>query len=382
VRILTVFGTRPEVIKLAPVIRALKRRGLDVVVCASGQHRDMLDQMMEVFSLRPDFDLDVMRENQSPLEVAARIFAELVPVFERTRPDWLLVQGDTTTTFAAAWVSYQCRVPVGHVEAGLRTRNKFQPFPEEMNRRLTTVLADLHFAPTALAERNLLAEGIDPGKIFVTGNPVVDAVEAILNAPVNWDNPQLEHLEGRVVLVTAHRRESFGRPLEEICHAVVDLLAAHPDLTAVFPVHPNPAVRAAVTRILGGVPRVTLTEPLSYPPFVRMMKRAELILSDSGGVQEEAPSVGTPVLVLREITERPEAVDAGWARRVGTSREAIVEAASEWLVQNRKLQLARSSNPFGDGRAGERIAELLESRAEERLRTAGGATGMTVRSRS
>jgi UDP-N-acetylglucosamine 2-epimerase (non-hydrolysing) len=381
-RILTVFGTRPEVIKLSPVIHALKRRDLEVVVCATGQHRGMLDQMVEVFALRPDFDLDVMRENQSPLEVAARIFAALVPVFDRTSPDWLVVQGDTTTTFAAAWASYQCRVPVAHVEAGLRTRDKVQPFPEEMNRRLTTVLADLHFAPTALAERNLLAEGIDADKIFVTGNPVVDAVEGILTSPVEWDDARLERLAGRVMLVTAHRRESFGRPLEQVCHAVADLLAIHPDLTAVFPVHPNPAVRATVTRILGEMPRMILTEPLSYAPFIHMMKRAELILSDSGGVQEEAPSVGTPVLVLRDITERPEAVDAGWARRVGTSREVIVEAATEWLAQNRKIQLVRSSNPFGDGHAGERIADLLASGAKDTLGTGGGETTLPVWSRS
>jgi UDP-N-acetylglucosamine 2-epimerase (non-hydrolysing) len=322
-RVLTVFGTRPEVIKLAPVICALKRRCVDVIACASGQHRDMLDQMMEVFCLRPDCDLDVMRENQAPLEVAARIFAALVPVCERTRPDWLVVQGDTTTTFAAAWVSYHCRVPVAHVEAGLRTRDKFQPFPEEMNRRLTTVLTDLHFAPTTLAERNLLAEGIEANKIFVTGNPVVDAVEKILNEPVKWDDPRLQNLEGRVILVTAHRRESFGAPLDAICRGIVDLLRAHPDLTAVFPVHPNPAVRNVVTHILGGIPRMILTEPLSYPSFVRLMKRAELILSDSGGVQEEAPTVRTPVLVMRDVTERPEAVDSGWAQLVGTSRAVI-----------------------------------------------------------
>jgi UDP-N-acetylglucosamine 2-epimerase (non-hydrolysing) len=364
-RILSVFGTRPEVIKLAPVIRALERRGLDVILCASGQHREMLDQMLEVFSLRPDFDLNVMQTNQSPLDVASRVFAELGPVLERTRPDWLVVQGDTTTVFAASWAAYHARVPIAHVEAGLRTGDKFQPFPEEMNRRLTSVLADMHFAPTFLARKNLLAEGVDPATIFVTGNPVVDAVEAILHAPVAWSDSRLEKIEGRFVLVTAHRRESFGSPLEEICAAIADLLATHSDLTAILPVHRNPAVRGTVMRLLGHVPHMILTDPLSYPEFVHLMRGAELILSDSGGVQEEAPSVGTPVLVLRQITERPEAVESGWAQLVGSSRKMIVETTNAWLAQNKKQQLAQCSNPFGDGRAGERIAELMASRAEK-----------------
>jgi len=363
-RILTVFGTRPEVIKLAPVICAIKRRGLDVILCASGQHREMLDQMLEVFSLRPDFDLNVMQANQSPLEVASRIFAEFVPVLERSRPDCLVVQGDTTTVFAASWAAYHAGVPIAHVEAGLRTTDKFRPFPEEMNRRLTSVLADMHFAPTTLAQTNLLAEGIDPATIFVTGNPVVDAVESILRAPVDWNDARLEKIEGPFILVTAHRRESFGPPLEEICAAVADLLSAHPDLTAILPVHPNPAVRGTVERLLGNVPRMILTEPLSYPAFVHLMRDAELILSDSGGVQEEAPSVGTPVLVLRDITERPEAIESGWAKLVGSSRKMIVDTANEWLAQNKKRQLAHSVNPFGDGHSGDRIAELLASRAE------------------
>jgi len=360
-RVLTVFGTRPEVIKLAPVIRALERGGVDVIVCATGQHRDMLDQMLEIFSLCPDFDLDIMRPNQSPLDVAGRILTELPAVIAQVRPDWLVVQGDTTTTFAASWVGFHAQTPVAHVEAGLRTHDKFHPFPEEINRRLTSVLADLHFAPTSGAESNLLAEGIAPERIFVTGNPVVDAMEMILDQPTQWDDPRLEGFEGRILLVTAHRRESFGPPLEEICRAVADLLAEHKDLTAVFPVHPNPSVREVVERALGKIPRVILVPPMPYPPFVRLMQRADLILSDSGGVQEEAPSVGTPVLVLREITERPEAIESGWAQLVGTSRARIVEMANEYLKQNRKQQLRRCSNPFGEGHAGERIAELLAS---------------------
>lgn len=358
-RVLTVFGTRPEVIKLAPVIRALERRGVDVVLCASGQHREMLDQMLAVFSLRPDFDLNVMQANQSPLSVASRIFDELGPVLERTRPDWLVVQGDTTTVLAAAWTGFHWRVPIAHVEAGLRTGNKFQPFPEEMNRRLTSALADMHFAPTLSAERNLVTEGVDPRQVFVTGNPVVDAVEQILQMTADWGKSGLGSIDGRFILVTAHRRENFGPPLEEICHAIAELLKSHPNLTAVLPVHPNPQVQEVVMRLLDGVPRMILTEPLAYPAFVHLMQRSELVLSDSGGVQEEAPSVGTPVLVLRKVTERPEAVESGWAELVGSSRQRIVEMASAWLSQDKKRELARCRNPFGDGRSGERIADLL-----------------------
>lgn len=365
-RVLTVFGTRPEVIKLAPVIRALEQRGVDVILCASGQHREMLDQMLTVFSLRPDFDLNIMQANQSSLDVASRIFDTLGPVLDRTCPDWLVVQGDTTTVFSAALTGFHRHVPVAHVEAGLRTRDKFQPFPEEINRRLTSVVADIHFAPTPLAQRNLLAECVDPDRIFVTGNPVVDAVEEILRHPVDFCNSHLSKLEGRVVLVTAHRRESFGKPLEEICGAILDLLEAHPDLTAVLPVHPNPMVQEVVTRLLGQVPRMILTEPLPYPIFVHLMRRSELILSDSGGVQEEASSVGTPVLVLREATERPEAVESGWAKLIGCSRGKVVEAATVWLAQDKKRQLSHCPNPFGDGHSGERIAELLAVRAEQR----------------
>ena len=357
-RILTVFGTRPEVIKLAPVIEELRRRGLEVPVCATAQHRDMMDQMLEVFSLRPDFDLDVMEEDQSPLGVASRIFETLTPVLEKTRPEWLLVQGDTTTTFAAAWAAFHQRVAIGHVEAGLRTGDKLRPFPEEMNRRLTTALADLHFAPTARAVENLLAEGVPRDRVHLTGNTVVDALHAILKRPVTFADPRLAQLTGRVVLVTAHRRESFGRPLEEICRAIADIVESHSDVTVVFPVHRNPAVCRTVEELLGRRERVVLTEPLAYPEFVHLMQRASLILSDSGGVQEEAPSVGTPVLVLREVTERPEAVESGWAELVGTNRALIVSRAAACLARGKAAQ-PTSENPFGDGKASARIADLL-----------------------
>jgi len=362
-RVLTVFGTRPEVIKLAPVIAALRNRGLEVIVCASGQHRGMLDQMLEVFQLQPDFDLDVMQENQSSLGVAARIFEQLAPLMDRVRPDWLLVQGDTTTTFAAAWVGYQQRVSIGHVEAGLRTYDKFRPFPEEMNRRLTTALTDLHFAPTERAAANLRAEGVKEESIVVTGNPVVDALDSILRRPAKFADSRLTALSGKIVLVTAHRRESFGEPLERVCGAIADLSARHPNLTFIFPVHPNPSVRHTVYAKLESNPHILLTEPLGYPEFVHLMKRAELILSDSGGVQEEAPSVGTPVLVLRDVTERPEAVESGWAEMVGTSRERIIEAAERRLGSGSTESRHTSANPFGDGHAGERIAQALIERS-------------------
>jgi UDP-N-acetylglucosamine 2-epimerase (non-hydrolysing) len=358
-RVLTVFGTRPEVIKLAPVIQALKERGLDVAVCVSGQHRDMVDQMLSVFDIRPDYDLDIMQEDQSPLTVASRIFEQLVPVFARTRADWLLVQGDTTTTFAAAWVSFHQRTPIGHIEAGLRTGDKFRPFPEEMNRRLTSSLGDLHFAPTPRAVQNLLNEGVPAERIFLTGNTVVDALQAILRRPVVFSDPRLAELDGRVVLVTAHRRESFGPPLEQICGAVTDLVNTYSDLTVVLPVHRNPSVRKTIFGLLADRPRTILTDPLPYPEFVHLMSRADLILSDSGGVQEEAPSLGTPVLVLREITERPEAVEAGWAELVGTRREAIVAGVARQFARQKDASSAPRGNPFGDGTAGKKIVDLL-----------------------
>ena len=370
-RILTVFGTRPEVIKLAPVIQVSKERGLDVIVCVSGQHRDMLDQMLEDFGITPDYDLDVMQENQSPLEVAARIFDQLAPVIARTRPDWLLVQGDTTTTFAAAWVSFHQRTAVAHVEAGLRTQDKFRPFPEEMNRRLTSVLSDIHFAPTERARENLLKEGVPAERVFLTGNTVVDALLSILRRSVVFSDPRLAELDGRVLLVTAHRRESFGPPLQEICRAIRELVLAHTDITVVFPVHRNPSVRKTVFDLLDGQPRTVLTDPLSYPEFVHLMKRAELILSDSGGVQGEAPSIGTPVLVLREVTERPEAVESGWAQLVGTSREEIVTSARQRLARRRGDGLPAGPNPFGDGRASQRIVDALLAHSRERVWTIG-----------
>lgn len=358
-RILTVFGTRPEAIKMAPVILTAREAGLETVVCVTAQHREMLDQMLEVFSISPDHDLNIMQQDQSPLTVAARVLDALTPIVAHVQPDWLLVQGDTTTALTAALVAYHERIRLGHVEAGLRTHDKHRPFPEEMNRRLISPIADLNFAPTPQAAENLRAEGIRESAIVLTGNTVVDALDLILGRPPHFADPRLASLSGRFVLVTAHRRENFGPRLQEICAAVLDLVRNHPDLVAVFPVHRNPAVRTAVHQYLGKDLQVILTDPLPYGEFVHLMKRATLILSDSGGVQEEAPSLGTRVLILRDVTERPEAVESGWAVLVGATREEIVARANAWLVPGKAGVPQLGANPFGDGRAARRILHAL-----------------------
>lgn len=364
-RVLTVFGTRPEAIKMAPVIQACAAARVDCAVCVTAQHREMLDQMLEVFRIRPEYDLNVMQENQSPLTVAARVMESLAPVIAASKPDWILVQGDTTSAFAAAFVAYHQRMRLGHVEAGLRTHDKWRPFPEEMNRRLISSLADLNFAPTDAAGKSLRAEGVAGERILVTGNTVVDALQTILQRAPRYSDPRLQSLNGRIVLVTAHRRENFGLGLEQICLAIRDLLQEFPDIIVVFPVHPNPAVGETVRRVLSKESRVLFTPPLAYPEFVHLMKRAALILSDSGGVQEEAPSVGTRVLVMRDVTERPEAVESGWARLVGASRKEIVTRTSEWLRPQAASALQLGPNPFGDGKAGERIVQALLRSAQK-----------------
>lgn len=361
--LLVVLGTRPEAIKLAPVIDAARSRGMPVRVCTTGQHTDMLAPILEFFAIEPDYDLDVMAENQTPLQVAARVFERLPAVIAEVRPDWTVVQGDTTTTYAASAVSFHERVRLAHVEAGLRTGDRFRPFPEEINRRLTSVLADLHFAPTEQARENLLREAVPAEKILVTGNTVVDAVQAILRTPVRLP-AAVANCDHRLVVVTAHRRESFGRPLERICEAVVRLAENHPELTIVLPVHRNPAVRETVARALGGRPRILLLDPLPYPEFVHLLSRACLILTDSGGIQEEAPTIRVPALVLREVTERPEALASGWAELVGSDPEKILERAEAWLRLDPFQMPSPSANPFGDGKAGERIVDVLRDRRD------------------
>jgi UDP-N-acetylglucosamine 2-epimerase (non-hydrolysing) len=367
IRVLSVFGTRPEAIKMAPVLRQLQARSdrFESLVCVSAQHRDMLDQVLEVFELTADYDLQIMTPGQSPAGVAARVLDRLPPLLREVRPTVLLVQGDTMTTFASSFAAYLERIPSCHVEAGLRTGNRFHPFPEEMNRVLTTRLADLHFAPTSTARDRLLAEGVPPDSVLLTGNTVIDALLGMVQPGYQFRTPSLASLDpaSRVMLVTTHRRESFGAPLRDICAATADLVARFPDIEVVLPVHPNPQVKGTVEAALCDTPRVRLIEPIDYVEFVHLMARAHLILTDSGGVQEEAPSLGKPVLVLRDTTERPEGVEAGTAVVVGTDRGRIVATAAELLSSTEAYQrMANAVSPYGDGRASERIVAALEQR--------------------
>jgi UDP-N-acetylglucosamine 2-epimerase (non-hydrolysing) len=365
-RVLSVFGTRPEAIKMAPVVHALqKASGFESLVCVSAQHRAMLDQVLDVFGLEVDYDLDLMTAGQSPAEVAARVLERLPALLRETRPDVLLVQGDTMTTFAAAFAAYLERIPSGHVEAGLRTGDRYQPFPEEMNRVMTTRLASIHFAPTKQARAALLAEGVPPADVHLTGNTVIDALLQTVKEDYSFRSPELASLDARrrLVLITTHRRESFGAPLRSTCAAIRDLAERFPDLQFVLPVHPNPEVKDTVERLLCDLPGMYLIAPVDYLEFVHLMSRSYLVLTDSGGVQEEAPSLGKPVLVLREVTERPEGVEAGTAVVVGTDRERIVRVASELLTSKKAYdRMANAVNPYGDGRASGRIVKALAER--------------------
>ena len=367
IRVLSVFGTRPEAVKMAPVVKALTNRPdrFESIVCVTAQHREMLDRAVAVFGLTVDHDLDVMRPDQTPADTAAAVLARLPALIRAVRPTVLLVQGDTTTTFAAAFCAFLEHVPAGHVEAGLRTGNFEQPFPEEMNRVLATRLAALHFAPTEAAQANLRAEGVNAADIFVTGNTVIDALLQTVRPDHRFLDPRLNSLraEARLVLVTTHRRENFGEPLANICAALRELARKFPELEFVLPVHPNPNVRGTIEAQLGSLPAFRLVDPLDYVDLVQLLNRAYLVLTDSGGIQEEAPSLGKPVLVLREVTERPEGVTAGTALLVGTDTSRIVAAASTLLTDaDAYARMARAVNPYGDGRAAERIADILERR--------------------
>jgi UDP-N-acetylglucosamine 2-epimerase (non-hydrolysing) len=376
-RVLSVFGTRPEAIKMAPVVRLLAEAPeLRSLVCTTGQHREMLDQVLSLFGIVPEFDLALMRPGQDLFDVTAKALLALRDVLRETRPDLVLVQGDTTTCLAAALAAFYERIPIGHVEAGLRTWNLAAPFPEEANRTLVSRLATLHFAPTSRSRDNLLREGVAAETIEVTGNTVIDAllwVRALLpdRPPEHWAasighelHARLVAACGPVIVITGHRRESFGRGFVELCTAVAELARGHPDWSFVYPVHLNPNVRRPVFEILSGLGNVALIEPLDYLPFVWLMDRADVILTDSGGIQEEAPSLGKPVLVMREVTERPEAVEAGTVRLVGTGRERI-KTALERLLADRALYetMARAHNPYGDGKAATRILDAVRSRA-------------------
>lgn len=361
--VLTIFGTRPEAVKLAPVIKELERHpGFASRVCVTAQHREMLDPFLKLFEIVPDYDLNVMQPRQSLFDVTSRVLLGLEGVLKEEKPDVVLVQGDTTTAFAGALAAFYTKKKIGHVEAGLRTKDRYNPFPEEINRRLVTHLADLHFAPTERARANLLAEGIRDEMVFVTGNTVIDSLLMTLGRTKGQDHlPDVLDDPGRkLILVTAHRRESFGTGLANITQALREIAARADDVEIVYPVHLNPNVRSAVEGALRGVARVHLIEPVDYVAFVHLMERAFLILTDSGGIQEEAPSLNKPVLVMREVTERPEAVEAGAAKLVGTSSGTIVEETLRLLRDGEEYdRMAKAGNPFGDGHAAERIVRAL-----------------------
>lgn len=372
-KVMVVFGTRPEAIKMAPLVKALQAApGLQTVVCVTAQHRQMLDQVLRLFEITPEHDLDVMKPGQDLYDITSNILLGLRPVLAAERPDWVLVHGDTTTTLATTLAAYYARIPVAHIEAGLRTGDKYAPFPEEINRKITGAVADLHFAPTAASQSNLLAEGVPASAIHVTGNTVIDALLAVVDKLKTSADLQSELAERfrfldankRLILVTGHRRENFGEGFQNICHALADVAERHPDVEILYPVHLNPNVRQPVNDILAarGLSNVHLIEPVDYLPFVYLMNRSHLIITDSGGVQEEAPSLGKPVLVMRETTERPEAVAAGTVKLVGTSRDEIVRQCEHLLSDaDAYLAMSRAHNPYGDGQAAARIVHTLQN---------------------
>ncbi len=372
-RVLSIFGTRPEAVKMAPIVMELSRQpNIESLVCVTAQHRQMLDQVLNLFAIKPDIDLDLMQPDQSLASLSAAIFSSLDPVLSQLKPDWVLIQGDTTTVMVAAILAYYHHIKVGHVEAGLRSGDKWQPFPEEINRTIAGVVADLHFAPTEWAKQNLLKENVPPERIIVTGNPVIDALQYVAALPVTDEVAQLLSVVGlspqsvaerdpRLILVTAHRRENFGAPLENICQALRQIAEHYgPAVRIVYPVHLNPNVQEPVYRLLGNIANISLLPPLDYLPFVHLMKRATLILTDSGGLQEEAPGLGVPVLVLRSVTERPEGVQAGTVRLVGTDKEVIFAETRRLLDDPIEYQrMAQAVNPYGDGQAAKRITQAL-----------------------
>jgi UDP-N-acetylglucosamine 2-epimerase (non-hydrolysing) len=362
----SVFGTRPEAIKLAPLIGRLMRDPdkYKAVTIVTAQHREMLDQVLDLFSIQPDYDLDILRPRQSLAQIAASAITGLDSILADLKPDIIVVQGDTSTTFLGALAAFYHKIPVAHVEAGLRTGKKYYPFPEEINRQLTSVISDAHFAPTPASMRNLIREGIPQGKIWVTGNTVIDALQDVLSWDRRFVNPILDRVERdelRMILVTSHRRENQGKPQERICSALLEIVERYKDVLIVFPVHLSPAVRDVILPRLRQNDRIILLEPLDYFETIHFMKASYLMLTDSGGIQEEAPALGKPVLVLRDETERPEGIDAGTVRLVGTETENIVGIVAE-LLSNREVykKMAESVNPYGDGHACDRILQVLQ----------------------
>lgn len=360
-KVLIVFGTRPEAIKMCPVVNELKKRNsIDTVVCVTGQHRQMLDQVLKAFDVVPDYDLSIMKDRQSLFDVTVSILEKIKPVLEKERPEVVLVHGDTTTTFGTALACFYLQVPVGHVEAGLRTRNIYSPYPEEFNRQVVSIVSQYNFAPTELSKKNLLDEKRDESTIYVTGNTAIDALKTTVSD--NYSHPELEWAsDSRLILITAHRRENLGQPLHNMFRAIRRVLAEHPDTKAIYPIHMNPAVREVAAQELGDDDRIHIIEPLDVLDFHNFQSRSYLILTDSGGIQEEAPSLGVPVLVMRDTTERPEGIAAGTLKLVGTEEETIYREFSELLNDRAAYDLmAHASNPYGDGHASKRIADILE----------------------
>ncbi len=356
-----VFGTRPEAIKMCPLVNELKtRKGVQTVVCVTGQHREMLDQVLETFGVVPDYDLSIMKEKQSLFDIAAAILEKIRAVLEEEKPDVVLVHGDTSTTFVTALACYYLRLPVGHVEAGLRTYDIYSPYPEEFNRQAVGIISRYNFAPTPLAAENLVREGKDPNSVYITGNTVIDAMQHTVRA--DYSHPELDWVgDKRLIFITAHRRENLGEPMHRMFRAIRRVLDEHPDCRAVYPIHMNPAVREAAAQELGGCDRIHIIEPIEVFDCHNFEARSFLCLTDSGGIQEECPSYGVPVLVMRDTTERPEGVAAGTLRLVGTDEETIYRAFSELLDDPAAYEkMSRASNPYGDGHASERIADVLE----------------------
>jgi UDP-N-acetylglucosamine 2-epimerase (non-hydrolysing) len=380
-KVMTIMGTRPEAIKMAPVIKALANypENVESIVCVTGQHREMLDQALETFRIVPDYDLNLMNPNQSLSLLTANILTALDKLIVSEKPDWILVQGDTTTVMVASLVAYYHRVKLGHVEAGLRSHDKFQPFPEEVNRRIADILADAYFAPTQNSRMNLLKEGIQPQSIVVTGNTVIDALMMIAKRVAGRPlDPRIGQLHNKsLILVTVHRRENLGKRLEDICKALARIaLTYEHKIQIVFPVHLNPNVRTTVYAMLGAIPNIALIEPVNYEELVNIMSKAYLVMTDSGGIQEEAPSLNKPVLVLRDVTERPEVIDAGAAKLVGTDSERIYLETKN-LIEDSSCyyKMSNTSNPYGDGRAGERIVQFLLGRSVSEIGNSPAQTG-------
>ena len=364
-KLMTVFGTRPEAIKMCPLVLEMRKypEYIQPIVAVTAQHREMLDQVLDLFGIVPDYDLNIMTNGQTLYDVTTRALMGLKPVMEEAKPDMVLVHGDTTTTFAGALAAFYAQIPVGHVEAGLRTGNKYSPYPEEMNRKLTGAIADMHFAPTGTSKANLLKENVNPANILVTGNTVIDALQTTVHSDYHFADEDFNKVFAtghRLILMTTHRRENLGEPMRHVYRALKSVLETHENVEAIFPVHKNPKVREIVNQELGHLSRVHLIEPMDYEPFANLMAKVDIVLTDSGGIQEEAPALGKPVLVLRDTTERPEAVEAGTVKLVGTAYEDVLHETNRLLDDDEHYRsMAEAANPYGDGKACERIIKAI-----------------------